>query len=83
MLARRADAAMETVHVVVECVMCESPVAVRVDGASDCTVTDACAERCHEMPGYPWERLHDDAIALAQGERQEYLAHLQDDEGER
>lgn len=77
-LARRCDAAMATVHVTVDCPLCELPVAVRVDGASDVSITDACAERCHESAHYPWDRLQDDAVAKAQGERQEYLTHLMD-----
>lgn len=78
-LARRADAAMYTVHLYgMECEVCGDPIAVRVDGASEVEITDPCSSLCHTLSYYPWVSMQDTAIARAAGERQDYLQHLRE-----
>lgn len=75
-LARRADAALETVHGTVDCPCCGDPVGVRVEGASDVDITDPCSDGCHKKSYYNHDEIQRDAIDMAASERADYLDHL-------
>lgn len=80
LLAQRADQRMYEVELTAQCPVCGEAISVSVYGASDVEITDECSGACHRRKGYPWAVLEEDAIGRAQGQRADYLRHLEESE---
>ena len=75
--AQRADRAMYQVEAEVECPSCGELVGCVVYG-DDVSITDACVNGCHRKSHFDRDALDAAALAVAAGERTDYISHLRE-----